>query len=206
MVPCVNCNQEVYKTPKNKGENKFCSVKCHNEFQSRFKHSFTCKICSKDFKWSPSRIQNNNPTYCSIPCRNKCPDWLYNASVQGNIKQINLKGPNRLERAGYKLLEDMNIPYESQIVIAGKFTVDTLLPDCNIIIQWDGDYWHGFRAENDNRPLDPRQLKRKNLDKSQDAYMLKCGYNILRFWEHEVYKEQEKVCETIRRAVESITP
>jgi len=53
-----------------------------------------------------------------------------------------------------------------------------------LVIQWDGDYWH-------NLP------KRRQLDESQDKYMKKCGYKVLRFWEHEVKGNSNKVKEVI---------
>ena len=86
-------------------------------------------------------------------------------------------------------------------MIAGKFTVDAVLHEKMIVIQWDGNYWHGYRAANDNTPLQTRQAKRSALDKSQDAYMAKCGYVVLRFWEHEVFNQPEKVLEAITIAI-----
>ena len=48
------------------------------------------------------------------------------------------------------------------------------------IIQWDGVYWH-------NKP------KRKNLDISQDAYLKKCGYNVLRITDKQIKNDIDEV-------------
>lgn len=181
---------------------RFCSVNCHNTHQSRNKNEYTCKICGKLFYWSPSREKEYSPTYCSIKCRSECPDWYRNAVVAANVKQQNSKERNKLEKAGAELLYNAGIEFEEQVLIANKFIVDAKIKDLDIIIQWDGDYWHGYRKEGDETPLTDRQKKRVSLDKSQDAYMRKCGFVVLRFWEHEVYNQPEKVSEIIKNTIQ----
>lgn len=185
-----------------KRNNNFCSKSCHDAFQGKAKTVHSCKVCGSEFKWSPSRTKKHNPTYCSIACRNKCPEWKKNAVIAGNMTQQHSKELTRLEQAGAEILSSIGLPFSEQVLIAGKFTVDAVLTGENIVIQWDGDYWHGYRAANDNKPLDARQEKRVALDRSQDAYMVKCGYKVLRFWEHEVFNQPEKVRETIARAIQ----
>jgi len=41
---------------------------------------------------------------------------------------------------------------------------------------WDGEYWH-------------KKPRRKQLDKSQDAYMKKCGYKVIRIKEEQLIKK-----------------
>ena len=71
-----------------------------------------------------------------------------------------------------------------------------------MIIQWDGDYWHG--KDKSYEDLDYRVQKRVCLDKSQDAYFLECGFNELRFWESDVYKRKGYVYDTIERTIQQI--
>ena len=201
-VRCGSCDTEFYVSSAQIKVVNFCSVVCHNAHQSRNKTIHNCKICDGEFRWSPSRSKAQNPTYCSIKCRNLCSDWKLNAVIAGNLKQQHMKSPSSLEVAGYALLDSMGVAHERQVLIAEKFTVDTVVSGKLIIIQWDGDYWHGYRAANDNTPLQPRQEKRARLDRSQDAYMAKCGYMVLRFWEHEVKHQLENVRETIARAIQ----
>lgn len=203
-VPCGNCGTKIYVQRSALRGKNFCSVPCHDEHQGRNKVSYICKICGAAFKWSPSREKSQNPTYCSIRCRNECSEWRLNSTTAANLKQCRSKGLNRLESAGSRILWGLGVEFQEQVLIAEKFVVDAFIPSLGIVVQWDGDYWHGYRAAGDDRPLDDRQLKRSKLDVSQDAYMNKCGYTVLRFWEHEVHKQPEMVNEVIKEAVRSL--
>jgi very-short-patch-repair endonuclease len=93
---------------------------------------------------------------------------------------------NRLEQAGRAILDRLHINYLEQEVIGGKFVVDVLIPDLAIIIQWDGDFWHA------NPKIYPKQLYRiqqtnVNRDRTCTAYLRKCGYTVIRFWESDVH-------------------
>ena len=193
---CGVCEKLIWVTKSQNKKVNYCSVICHNISQSK-KLEYVCKICGCIFKWSPSRIKTNNPKYCSIDCRNKCEEWKLNSVIKGNLVQLNSKKLNNLELLGNNILDEIGIEYQTQVLICEKFVVDVFIPSCNLIIQWDGDYWHGFKEIKDER-----QRKRSNLDKSQDSYMKKVGYKVIRFWEHEVKKEKEKVIENIRKAIQ----
>lgn len=202
-VLCAVCGKEIYRTRgrlKN-SKNYFCSSECANQWQGRTKISYLCKICGKEFKWSPS-VAKRNPKYCSIGCRNKDPEWAINSYIKANIIQQNKKGPNKLELAGRAILVGLELQFNEQVLIANKFLVDVFIPKYNLIIQWDGDYWHGHEKY---EKLDKRQQKRKIIDKSQNAYFKKCGYALLRFWESDVKKEAKEESDYIRRTIRQIT-
>lgn len=191
IIKCNYCNKEIYKQRVflNKNKNSFCSVKCANLYQGRNKLKFICKICGKEFKWSKSRIINNNPTYCSLKCRDKDPkrkEMLKNL----NILQQNMT-PNNLEKKGYEILDSLNLEYKKQVLIGNKFLVDTFIPKYNMVIQFDGDYWHGNPKK--YKELSKRQKRRKIIDKSQNAYFKKCGFNLLRIWESEINQLKERL-------------
>lgn len=202
-VACGWCGTSVYRCPSEAKRIAFCSVDCHNKHQGRRKAEYACKTCGGDFKLSPSVevMRGRLPLYCSLNCRTKCPEWHRNAVIAGNLKQQHSKEPNRLEKAGAEILRAIGIAFSEQVLIAEKFCVDVALHGCKTVVQWDGDYWHGFRADGDTRPFDQRQAKRVALDRSQDAYMRACGYTVLRFWEHEVFHQQEKVRADIQSAI-----
>jgi len=197
MRKCGVCGKSIYVKRNELKPVNYCSVACFNKAQSR-KVKYACKTCGKAFEWSPSRTTSakQNPTYCSVECRTACPDWKRNAVIAGNLAQQNSKGPTSLERAGCALLDALGVEYETQVLICKKFVVDVLVPSRRLVIQWDGDYWHGYGGATDDR-----QRKRHRLDKSQDAYMRKAGYAVIRFWEHEVHKEKEKVIENIKASI-----
>lgn len=204
-INCFQCGKEKYFSKADIKEKNFCSRECANKYQARNKLEFICKTCGNVFYWSKSRIKQHTPTYCSINCRNQDSDWIENACIEGNLVQQNKKGLNKLELLGRRLLDDLDILYDEQVLIAEKILVDVLIPKHNLIIQWDGDYWHGHPSKLKNGIPDLRQKKRMDLDKSQDAYLKKCGYTILRFWEHEVIEEVRNNSENIKNAIRKFT-
>lgn len=106
------------------------------------------------------------------------------------------QAPNKVERAGYALLDRLGVPYERQYLIADKFCVDAYIPSARLVVQFDGDYWHGNPALYPT--LDARQRKRMQLDRSQDAYMASCTYRVVRFWASTLAAEPEGVVATLR--------
>lgn len=193
---CEWCGQKFY-VPKVRLAARFCSSNCLNDWQGRNKITLTCKTCDNSYRVSPSRIKFDNPTYCSLECRDNDPDRKA-MLLDMNVRQQSLK-PNKLEKLGYSILDNLGISYYRQYVIANKFCVDAFIPSKNTIIQFDGDYWHGHPVKFPNP--DKRQLKRMALDKSQDAYMKKCGYTIIRVWEAELKHSPETVQRQLARAL-----
>jgi hypothetical protein len=54
-----------------------------------------------------------------------------------------------------------------------------------LIIEFDGDYWHG----NINLfPITARSVKQKNIDKYYTDKALQAGYDIVRVWDSEQNK------------------
>lgn len=198
MCVCKQCSTVFYAPKCRSEEAKFCSIACANKWQGRNKIEFICKICGKRYRLSPSRAEQTNPTYCSITCRNNDPAVKKRLLEMNAIQQT--LSPNKLEIAGYKILDGMKIGYTKQTMLFEKFVVDAFIPERGLVIQFDGDYWHGNRDKFSN--LDARQSKRVALDKSQDAYMRKCGLRILRFWECIVHKSPSIVRSEIESAIQ----
>jgi len=91
----------------------------------------------------------------------------------GVQKQQNSKEPTSIEKKVYKELEARHLLFEKQKLINGKFLVDAYISNLNLVIEVDGDYWHSL----------PRVMKK---DKAENAYLTKCGYNLLRLSEKEI--------------------
>lgn len=198
---CDYCGKKIYqnKGQYEKSKNHFCSIKCANDFQKRNKIELTCKTCGKKFYRSPSWITNKAGYYCSLDCRNKDKEWQLKSHINANVIQSKRKGLNKLEKEGNIILKEIGIDFVNQKLVCKKFLVDVYIPSKNIVIQWDGNYWHGKNLKYNE--MDYRQKKRHRLDKSQDAYMKKMGIKVLRFWEDEVYKKRSEVIDIIKRAV-----
>ena len=98
---------------------------------------------------------------------------LKRRGLKGLIIQQNSKEPTSIEKKVYNELKSRHLLFETQKLINGKFLVDAYIPSLNLIIEADGDYWHN---------LD--RVKKK--DKAENAYLDKCGYNMLRLSETEI--------------------
>ncbi len=92
--------------------------------------------------------------------------------------QLRKDKPTKLEDKLCRILEELGIAFEPQAIIKDKFIVDIRID--SLIIQADGDYWHGHpRFE----PLTDRQKAQQKRDKAQDKYLTTCGYTVIRIWE-----------------------
>lgn len=113
-----------------------------------------------------------------------------------NADQQNKKQTS-IEVIGYGILDGLGVNYSKQFMIASKFCVDAFAHDCGVIVQFDGDYWHGNPAK--FASLDKRQAKRVALDNSQDRYMDRMGYKVARFWESTLKKEPDTVKDLLHK-------
>ena len=94
-----------------------------------------------------------------------------------------------MELTGQNILKDIGVKFNEQVLMFNKFLVDVLIPEKNIVIQWDGYYWH----------TKPKRIK---LDKSQDAYLTKCGYKVLRITDQDIKNNKEQIYANITRAIQ----
>lgn len=197
---CLNCNNafETYFSTSKTGRGKYCSVQCRIDStknsipwnkgkklhyqvwnkgkkydqtecatrKSGVEKHVACKICEKQFKTTPSNLQRGRGKYCSRKC-------FYRGRLVDVQRQQNSKNPTSIERIFYDFLFKKNIVFEKQHLINDKFLVDAYIPSLNLIIEADGKYWHSL----------PRVVKK---DRAENAYLQKCGFNLLRLTEMEI--------------------
>lgn len=72
-----------------------------------------------------------------------------------------------------------NINYQKQIPLCKVARVDFYLPEYRIVIQCDGDYYHNLPGY-------------KERDERQNKVLIFNGFNVYRFWEHEINKSPQK--------------
>lgn len=91
---------------------------------------------------------------------------------------IEIKIENELKKRG--------IYYQKQVPLCKVARVDFYLPEYRIVIQADGCYWH-------NCPIHGRgEIKNcSEKDKRQDSVLTFNGFNVYRFWEHEINESVE---------------
>jgi DNA mismatch endonuclease (patch repair protein) len=79
-----------------------------------------------------------------------------------------------------------NISYQKQVPLCKVARVDFYLPEHRIVIQADGCYWH-------NCPIHGSGEVKNCTEKAQrqDSVLTFNGFNVYRFWEHDINKSVE---------------
>lgn len=106
---------------------------------------------------------------------------------QANKMSKKLTAP---EKEMKKILKDLKINFVEQKIIHGKI-FDFFIPEKNIVIEVDGDYWHGYNKEYSE--LNEIQKRSSRNDKEKDIIAKGLGYEILRFWEHDIHDNPELI-------------
>ena len=202
-VSCAFCGTQFYATGErlNRSANLFCCIEHANLYQARNKANLECKVCGTRFRRSPAQQRKSKTIYCSLKCRDADPTVRIHLLRMNQMQQG--KHPNKLESAGFAMLADMGLEFEAHPLFKGKFCVDALLEKSRIVVQFDGDYWHGNPAVFPDPSA--RQKKRIARDESQDAYMSACGYNVIRIWETDMKKRAGAVRERLTAAIVGAT-
>lgn len=90
------------------------------------------------------------------------------------LNTIDSSNPTSIEVKVAEQLEEYNIKYIYQKPICrGHFIVDFYLPEYQLVIECNGDYWHSLK-------------NRKERDKELESYVKSKGKDILWLWEHEI--------------------
>lgn len=86
------------------------------------------------------------------------------------------------------ILTSLNIPFEHQVRVEGiNHLFDFRIEGTNVLIECDGDYWHHRLGQRKKDYRINRLAKRK-------------GYRVIRFWEKEIMKNEDKVIDKLRRS------
>lgn len=163
-------------------------------YRANVKLGRKCLVCKKVL--TRKQILENRK-FCSWDCvkkhRKQNGTWNkglkgYNAGHKNYVKDLKKrreyallgrqaldrsKEPTNIEKIVYDYLEKKGIVFEKQKLINKRFLVDAYIPSLNLIIEADGEYWHN---------LD--KIKRK--DKAENAYLKKCGFDLIRLKESAI--------------------
>ena len=125
---------------------------------------------------------------CDIVCIEKYGKLSHELRDESRVSKYS---DTSIEIKVAELLTTHNIEYIKQYPMHG-FHYDFLLVDFDILIECDGDYWHGFGVLTEN--LDEPQLQTRKYDKLKNERAIQYDYRLLRFWEHEIHNENfEKI-------------
>lgn len=99
-------------------------------------------------------------------------------------------------------LDKLGVEYKYQFEAKdiGRF-YDYYLPNSNLIIEVDGDYWHGNKEKYSDEELNRSQKKARRVDELKNKWALMHGIPILRLWESEIRKEPQKVMHILEEVI-----
>jgi G:T-mismatch repair DNA endonuclease (very short patch repair protein) len=105
-------------------------------------------------------------------------------------KQITPLKDTSIEVKIQNFLKELNIPFltHQYMEIEHGYQCDILVPSINLVIECDGDWWHGNREKYPD--LTYWQLEQVERDILRTEELKQSGFKILRLWEKDI-KEME---------------
>jgi very-short-patch-repair endonuclease len=95
-----------------------------------------------------------------------------------------------------EILTELNIPFEHQFRLRNHL-FDFHILNTNILIEVDGDYFHGNPKKFNKLSKIQKQWKQKDIEINEVA--IENNYILLRFWESDILKNTEEVKEELAR-------
>lgn len=107
-------------------------------------------------------------------------------------------GTSKLEdRFAKNFLERLGVRYERQYYAESvKRYYDFFLPDHNVLIECDGDYYHGYGVVYED--MSPMQKRNRRVDEIKNAWAGEHGIVLIRIWEHDINEHPDRVMRMLR--------
>ena len=102
------------------------------------------------------------------------------------------------------ILNELHIEFESEypIYFCHTWKVYDMRIGDSILIEVDGDYWHGNPEK--AKVSQFHLLKNKKNDLMKDFIAKKNGFNLLRFWESDVHNAKDLVVKRLLEAIKEV--
>ena len=175
---CEECGKKLWKW-KNK--------RCREHMDYSFRKGKPSANKGKHWKLNLNEEQKKRRTevgkarIMSVSARQKIRTWhVNNPNKKFSATGIEIKMEEELKKR--------NIVFEKQVPLCNIAKVDFYLPEHRIVIECDGCYWHGCT---EHYPQNNQQQKEKDVRKKN--VLAFNGFNVYRFWEHEI-NESVKDC------------
>lgn len=178
---CDNCSKdfEVENLTKTRRDTKafirFCSDECRKEHRESSKkvYSRVCPCCNKSFdckmKSMTDPTSNKFKKYCSMKCvlvsTKKSNTW-----IEVEIREF-------LQSEGVDFIEQHRV---------GRHTIDFYIPNDNIAVEANGDFWHANPSIYGNKPLYRIQEDAVAKDKRKIDILNDKGIKVLVVWENDL--------------------
>ncbi|MFI9365866.1 DUF559 domain-containing protein [Kitasatospora sp. NPDC053057] len=205
LTPCKRCGDDVrvHRSKIEDGRKSYCSDEC--KAADKLREERPCEHCGAVMVLIHTKTIEER-RFCGRECyklnQAKDPAILERLAVI-RAKQLEQKEPTRCERILYELMDRAVGPkaWESQYRLF-HWTVDAAVPGRQLVVQADGDYWHGLTAAKAGEAPHPTVALTISKDRAQDKYLEKAGWRILRLWESELIKNSDWCLRRITAAIE----
>jgi G:T-mismatch repair DNA endonuclease (very short patch repair protein) len=111
---------------------------------------------------------------------------------KNRAKQVFPFKDTKIELKVQDFLNRLDINYDTHrnmLELERPYQCDIFLPEQNVVIECDGDYWHGNLEVYDNwNNLSQKQKVQKIKDYLRTNELLYKGFKVLRLWESEINK------------------
>ena len=189
--------------------NHFCSRNCMHKWQSEKwigeksphykRYSVECSYCGKERLVTKYCLEHKKNHFCDRECLAKWNSKNLAGKNNPNFgNRLSEKSLQKIRDRTLKQLENHEIGFRdtlperivenyllfNNVLYVKQFryklgVADFYLPEENIIIECDGDYWHNL----------PNYKKR---DKKQTEWLEENGYKVVRLWESDIKKDIER--------------
>jgi DNA mismatch endonuclease (patch repair protein) len=185
------------------GRGAYCSNTCRH-IGKQDRAQLVCEGCGAQFTVSASLKKRRT---CSRACWVKIMGTDPGRSAiltRARHQQLTTRTETRPERILYALVGEVladqapGLPWERQLLLLNRWTVDAAIPPLRLVLQADGDYWHGLLPQ---YRQDPRVAGNVANDARQDEALTGAGWTVLRFWERDLIADLPSCTVRLRAAV-----
>jgi very-short-patch-repair endonuclease/endogenous inhibitor of DNA gyrase (YacG/DUF329 family) len=166
VLTCEICGKSYERVPAAVKRSRFCGVECRRAYIRSLaggRHPLdrrvekACEFCAKVVRVKPAKLAEFR--FCSRRCQGS-----HQSRVQSRVSAIELRV--------LKAIDSVIPAFEGQYRI-GPYVVDMALPAARLVVEVDGDYWHGNEAQ-------------QRKDQRKTTYLEGQGWTVLRIWEHDI--------------------
>ena len=104
------------------------------------------------------------------------------------------------EREMNQILTELQVKFEPQKVVGSKI-YDFYVPQANLLIEVDGDYFHANPDVYTEGDLNSMQKRNVKNDEFKDTLANGRGYILTRVWESDLAKKYEEVKDSIKKQI-----
>lgn len=181
---CLDCGKEI----------SYIAKRCNSCANKGNKNAAGCKRSEEEKKRIGDK-NRNNPA-CAFWLNKKRSEETKQKHREKALQRIqNHFGPFKDTKPELKMkeiLNELNIQFEHQFRIEGiNHNFDFRILNTNILIEVDGDYFHGNPKKYST--LYERQIKQRQKDKENEELAKASNFILLRFWEDDILNNTEEI-------------